>query len=384
MKLLIISTPFTGHISPTFKLAESLKNMGHSVDYITTPKWSSAIEKAGAGITPHEECSKLSVMIKEAYKTALSVGSAYDGIIYDELFFLGKALGDMLKVPVVRYFPCAAINKEIMGQLLCGHGFMGIFRLRFVRRRWTDEICKEIAPSIKDWTEEVVNNAPEHNIVFVPEWFQPYIADFPFDRYHFVGPSVYDDGETEIPECIKNNEQPVIYVSLGTIDNSQLRFYRKCLKAFAGKNARFIISVGKRIDIVKLGKVPDNCSVYSYAPQKRILEYSDLFVTHGGMNSINEAMVNGVPMMVIPLSNDQPINAKRVEELGLGKRFKVNKLNVDQLWESITEILSDLQIKSSVRSAKERLNEKCGGEAAAKLLTSLLAQKDTLRNLSDK
>ena len=370
MRILVITTPFTGHITPTFSMVKSLVNMGHSVDYLTTSQWESTIQKTGAGLIPYENDRKLSVMIKDAYKAAQSIGSYYDVIVYDELFFPGKILGEGLDLPAVRFFPCVAINEQIMEQMLHGRGFMGIFRFSFIRKRWTKEICRTLVPSIIDWTEEVVNNSPDCNIVFVPDWFQPHLSEFPADKYHFVGPSIYDDSDMDVPDWLESKQQPVIYVSLGTIDNSQIRFYKKCFQVFADKDARFIVSVGNRIPIKKLGEIPPNCTVYPYAPQKKILAYSDLFITHGGMNSINEAMVNGVPMLLLPLSNDQPINARRVEELGMGKRLEMQKLNEVILWDSISDMLHNQKIKASVSLVQEKLSKSSGGETAARILTS--------------
>jgi len=378
MRILIISTPFTGHISPTFNMAKSLCEMGHSVDYLTTEQWKPTIEKIDARIIPYENNSKLSVMIRDAYQTALSIGCNYDRIIYDELFFPGKILGETLDVRTARFFPCIAINGQIMAQLLHGRGFMGIFRFSFIRKHWTKEVCKALIPSIDDWTDEVVNNVPDCNIVFVPDWFQPDLADFSADQFHFVGPSIYDDSDLSVPDWLLDREQtvdrpmdqPVVYVSLGTIDNSQLRFYQQCLAMFADKNARFILSIGKQIPIERLREIPPNYTVYPYAPQKKLLAYSDLFITHGGMNSINEAMFNGVPLLLLPLSNDQPINAKRVEELGMGKTLKIQKLNARRLWDCIAELLHDQNLRAAVSLAQKKLNKNSGGEEAAKILIS--------------
>jgi len=375
MRLFIITTPFTGHITPTFNMAKSLTNMRHNVDYITTSQWESAIQEIGAGLIPYEHNRKLSPMIIDAYKIALSIGSQYDGIIYDELFFPGKALGNAIGIPTVRFFPCVAINEQIMTRLIHGNGFMGIFRSSFIRKRWTKEICKGLIPNVDDWTDEVVYNAPDCNIVFVPEWFQPMLSDFPSDKFHFVGPSIYND--LKAPDWLTETKQPVIYVSLGTIDNKQLRFYKNCLQVFADKDARFVLSVGNKIPIEKLGTIPSNCTIFSYAPQKKILEHADLFITHGGMNSVNEAMINGVPMLVFPVSNDQPINAERVEELGIGKTLDIKNLDGEILWESISEILSNKIILTRAKEAEDKLYNNNGAEKAVKAIISFIS---TLKN----
>lgn len=52
-----------------------------------------------------------------------------------------------------------------------------------------------------------------------------------------------------------------------------------------------------------------------------MLKMADVFVTHGGMNSVSESLVYGTPMVVIPFIADQPVNARCVENLGAGKRL---------------------------------------------------------------
>ncbi len=47
--------------------------------------------------------------------------------------------------------------------------------------------------------------------------------------------------------------------------------------------------------------VPSNFKLYNYAPQLDILQDTDLFITHGGMNSSSEILYFGVPMLVIPV-----------------------------------------------------------------------------------
>ena len=50
------------------------------------------------------------------------------------------------------------------------------------------------------------------------------------------------------------------------------------------------------------------------------------------MNSVNEAMYYGVPMLVMPVINDQPLNAAQVEKLKLGKKSRVFFISVTALY----------------------------------------------------
>jgi N-glycosyltransferase len=67
--------------------------------------------------------------------------------------------------------------------------------------------------------------------------------------------------------------------------------------------------------------LPGHVHVAERVPQPLLLESVDLFITHGGFNSIREAMRTGTPLAVLPHFGDQPANAERVEELGLGRHI---------------------------------------------------------------
>jgi MGT family glycosyltransferase len=64
-------------------------------------------------------------------------------------------------------------------------------------------------------------------------------------------------------------------------------------------------------------------------PQPEVLARAALFITHGGMNSANEALHAGVPMLVVPQGADQPLVAARVVELGAGLSIRTEDVSVE-------------------------------------------------------
>lgn len=105
--------------------------------------------------------------------------------------------------------------------------------------------------------------------------------------------------------------------------------------------------------------------------QLEVLEQADLFITHGGMNSINEAMYYGVPMLVFPYATDQPANADRIAELGLGKRMKTS-MSGERIMQSAFEVLEDKKIRSSVNEMSMKVKAYGGLEQATKLIEKYL------------
>ncbi|MEU0881529.1 glycosyltransferase [Lentzea sp. NPDC005914] len=96
-----------------------------------------------------------------------------------------------------------------------------------------------------------------------------------------------------------------------------------------------------------------NVHLVESMPQALLLQVADLLVSHGGYNSIREAMRAGIPTAVLPVLHDQMHNAHRVGELKLGVR--VHDFHADAVTEACHRILGDLEIHATVRRAQRHL-----------------------------
>jgi MGT family glycosyltransferase len=120
----------------------------------------------------------------------------------------------------------------------------------------------------------------------------------------------------------------LVYIALGTVFNQNLSLYRKIISAiellkdenlsFKFENIDFLISAGIVYEELAKTQRSSNVHVVKSTPQLEILKRAALFVTHCGMNSMNEAIFYGVPTVCIPLAADQPMVAHRAVELGVG------------------------------------------------------------------
>lgn len=375
----MINLPFSGHTNPTLGLAKSLVECGHKVTYILTNDWKEKIELAGAEFIPYDNNPDFHMKFKngkpsnlkgsiatwrDAYGTALRIGADYDIILYEVFFFLGKNLADKLKKPAVRQFTTFALNKKIVDELIkTNSAFFAKFRFKLLLRFLTKLICKDIKLSTENFLTEITENPAQLNIVYTSKEFQLYSDEFSDENYTFIGPSISTrESNAYIP--FENMNKPIVYILLGTLQNNNKAFYQKCFRAFEKENATVIMSVGKAININKLGTVPDNFMVYPFVPQLEVLQHANLFITHGGMNSINEAMYYGVPMVVIPLDADQYINANRTVELGLAKRIDLKKIEPQLLNDTVMTILSNDKIKDNLQSMKEIMRAAGGSNLA--------------------
>jgi UDP:flavonoid glycosyltransferase YjiC (YdhE family) len=141
-------------------------------------------------------------------------------------------------------------------------------------------------------------------------------------RYRFVGyPS---DGH---PDRRNRSGPPRVYLSLGTevMDNlwpaqpDTRDGVRRCVAGLAERWASWDVEIvfatmGNQV----LASYPANWRVHSAVDQQKVLSMSDVFITHGGSNSLHEAILYQVPMVVAPFFGDQMLIGRRVQQLGIG------------------------------------------------------------------
>jgi UDP:flavonoid glycosyltransferase YjiC (YdhE family) len=132
---------------------------------------------------------------------------------------------------------------------------------------------------------------------------------------------------------------PVIAEALGTLP-------RRCVLALGGE--------GQLAD--RLSTVPANVTVLPFVDQRAMLASCDLFVTHAGSSGVIEAITAGVPMVALPVVADQPGNARRLAELGLGEWLDIDSLTAADLAASCSRVLADPGYTRRVAALRDQLN----------------------------
>ena len=365
MRILFVNLPYHGHVIPTIGLVQELIKAGHQVTYLMPYDWESRIAESGADFLGYENNPQLDKQIRNAFFKAEEVIASHDLVLYEQFFFVGKHLAEKHGKKCARIFTAPATNKELMRAFISSGGPMGIFRIPLIGTLWTMDAVKGLGIKLKccNWLDEIVENPPECNLVYTLRSFQPYAEDFPEGQFHFIGPSVYDRKAEEFPALVK----PVIYISIGTILKGGENFFRACLEAFEKEKVTVVLSVGS-FDISRLKSIPENFVIRNHVPQIAVLKQADLFITHGGMNSVSEAMVHGVPMLVIPFASDQPVNARQVEQLGLGKVLDYKTVTADTLRNTAFAVMEDQRIRENIKKIRDEIVHAPGNTGAVWIL----------------
>ncbi len=205
------------------------------------------------------------------------------------------------------------------------------------------EVCDAISP----WL----------NTVFTTEAYAPRALsgnDFSF----YVGPSRPGGprgDEAPFPWERLDPGLPLVYMSLGSQNFHHPRLFCAVADALAGRGVQLVMAVSDLID-ADLPLPPEVIAV-RYAPQLALLERASLVINHGGANSVMETLACGLPLLQLPLVNDQPLQARFLTLSGAGVALDPATLTPEGCSPHLLAMLAD--------DAPERLRAQAIGRSFA-------------------
>jgi zeaxanthin glucosyltransferase len=174
--------------------------------------------------------------------------------------------------------------------------------------------------------------------------------DFPFDRL---------------------TAKPLIYASLGTLQNQQLEIFKTIAAACVDLDAQLVISLGDPQRDPTEVQLPGNPLVVAYAPHAALIARSSLVVTHAGLNTTIGSLSAGVPLVAIPITNEQPGIATRIVRTGAGEIVPLKQLTVARLKQSIERVLDDVRYRQQAQRMQAIVQQAGGVKRAVDLILSV-------------
>lgn len=264
-----------------------------------------------------------------------------DCIVSDSMCLWGKLFAQKLNIPYICSTTTFAFNREtakIMKSSFSELLWM-VRGMPVINRKI--RMLQDHGYAVEHLLDIIENKNDTDTIVYTSKEFQP-MADTFSERFAFVGPSI------SAREAAKMDKvRPLIYISLGTVMNQATHFYQACFEALKDQDLDVIMAVGNRTDIKELGTIPANFTVEHYADQIAILQHADVFLTHCGMNSANEAIYFSVPTVLYPQQSEERAVAMRMEQLRLGIRLR--KPGPKQIREAVKRLLADASYRENNR-----------------------------------
>ena len=162
--------------------------------------------------------------------------------------------------------------------------------------------------------------------------------------HEFLGSAVRTERrDDEVEAWLDSGDAPVVYVSLGSFLSVRSDVLVTIARALRGLGVRVALAHGStpRASLDEAsGGLPDSWLVRETLPQVRLLERASLVVTHGGNNSVTEALRAAVPLLLLPLSTDQFAGAAALEVAGVGEALDPNAATVDEVADAAARLLA--------------------------------------------
>lgn len=136
-------------------------------------------------------------------------------------------------------------------------------------------------------------------------------------HFHYLGPWRGGDDADWLPP--PGDERPIAFCSLGTLQGSRAAIFRKVAEATEMLGLRLVIAHGGRLSSAEIAALPGNPIVHDFVPQRAVLARAAIAVTHGGFNTVLDALSYGVPIVAVPLAFEQPATAARLAYAGVAE-----------------------------------------------------------------
>lgn len=437
MTLLIISPDYASHLLPLATIGTAWRAAGHRLVVATGPSTASIVEafgfervdlRLGKGSNPgvirpedqpkgeddalrgffdatrlgmletlaFQAEARLSDLMWEPVRVAREVQAVVDSVDADAIVVDHLAFSARLAL-TARHTPFADVVLGHPSALPLGDELYGFpldwptaFEPDAARLERLRDLCARVSESFtREWNTALAELAPdatpsanafaEHGDLLLynyPEALVPAARRAELPPHAFLGSAVRTEPvDPEIETWLAASTDPFVYVSFGSFLSVRDDVLARVAAAIRSLGLRAAIAVGSG-DREVLGELPAGWLVREFLPQVRLLSAAAVTVTHGGNNSVTEAVSAGVPMLVLPYSTDQFAGAAAIERAGLGLALAPNTAGVDELTEAVGRLLTGPFGGRSARLAGE-LAQASGPELAFAAITGAATARVT-------
>jgi UDP:flavonoid glycosyltransferase YjiC (YdhE family) len=374
MRVLVTSTGLSGHFGPLVPFLDALHRRGDETLVVVAPALAAAVEatghpmRLGAG-PPAEEADDIWRRVPKVSHREASV------LVNRELFgrlctaamlpAVDDACGDFRPDLILRE-PCEFAAAVAAERHRVPHAQVAIST---AESEW--DCVDLVAPALEPYDAGIADRLRA----------APYLTRFPrsLDPTPFPTTRRYREAATHprdpLPCWWDRGDDPLVYVTFGSVAgglSSAASTYRVSVDAFAGVDARVLLTTGRDFDAEGLGPLPRNVHVEAWVPQASILGEASVVVCHGGSGTTFGTLAAGVPLVIVPMFADHDSNAGIVAGAGAGVVVErepgssdgLRGLSPDdapRIRTSVERVLGD----TAYRRAAERLAQEMGAEPAA-------------------
>ncbi len=218
---------------------------------------------------------------------------------------------------------------------------------------------------------EFLESSPFLNLLLSPDAVR-FQRKNPLDpkTHVYLNGCVRQEAAYALPAFAAHQDAPLVLTSFGSLGAMDVALIKRMIDVFASLPYRFIVNVGPWRD--DYARVPDNVFLESWFPQPSIVAQSSLFIHHGGNNSFCEALYYGVPSLIMPYCWDGHDNARRAQDVGVGRRIDRYQWTDAELAGAIAALLEDAAMQAQLTTNAKAMKQSNGAAVAAKAILDLV------------
>lgn len=163
--------------------------------------------------------------------------------------------------------------------------------------------------------------------------------------------------------------RPLVFMALGSQIYHQPRMFEVVIEASRGQPWQLVLAMGGLADSLR---APPGVQVLAYAPQLQLLARARAMISHGGANSVMEALALGVPLLISPICNDQPHNARFVAAAGAGLTCDLSLASAEEVRGHLAALCGDGAPRAAARRIADSYQTAGGAALAAEAIEALL------------
>ncbi|RME24002.1 MAG: glycosyltransferase [Deltaproteobacteria bacterium] len=381
---MFVVPPLTGHVNPTVAVGRELLRRGHEVAWVGHPGVVRPLLPQDATLHALDDRVPLALRSEMERRARATRGLAALKFLWEDFLLpLARSMvpGVEAAVDAVRPDLLVVDHQALAGALVARR--RGCCWASFATTSASVVDALSELPRVRDWLDEQratlqreaglpaiadPDLSPHAVVVFSTRALVGDEETFPA-HYHFVGPALsHRLDPTPFPfEAIAPARRRVL-VSLGTVNAARgHRFYRAAVEALAPLEVQAVFAA----PVDQVGPVPDHWIVRRWIPQLRVLPHMHAVIGHGGHNTTCEALSLGLPLVLAPIRDDQPVVARQVVAAGAGLRVRFGRVGPAELRRAVSRVLDEPGFSEAAARIRASFEAAGGAASAATILETL-------------
>jgi len=408
----LLFPPTIGHINPNATLGRALSRQGHRVTAFHLPEARVALEAEHLEFRPLGEGQRATQEIAEAVarlatmtglqglRFTVRCGAALakaiceygptaikkagvELLVVDQNEPAGGSVAQHLALPFVNVLASLPLNRDIkVPPPFAPWDYDGRLRTTLLNAVAYTMFDRLIAPVNRvlnvyrrEWRLPDIRQ-PDDTFSALAQLSQ-FTEDFDFPRIakpavlHYLGPFRDQIRPAEPFPFDRLCGKPLVYASFGTLQTNREEGFRVIAAACADLDVQLVITTGRgcALDAAQLAGNP---IVVDYAPQLDLLKRAAVCITHAGCNTVLDSLSCGVPMVAMPITNDQPAIAARVRRAGAGEVILPRHFTPARLRTALQRVLGVPHYRQRARQLQSSIERAGGVDKAVEIVEAVL------------